>query len=377
MNGRNLTLATVAGIEIRVNISWIFIAILLSWALAQGYFPLVHEGLQQIDYWSLAIIAVLGLFASILVHELAHSLVARAYGMEIKSITLWMLGGMAEMRDEPPGPRVEFLMAIAGPATSFVLSGLFYLISHALGAAGTLGLLGVVAGYLGKLNLILAVFNLVPAFPLDGGRVARAIVWAKTGNFVHATDVATRLGSGFGLGLIVLGVLSMLTGLGFGGLWFVILGLFIRFAADASRAQVHTKQVLEGETVATTMTANPVCVPPDIPIAHLIEHYMYRYHFEFFPVVEHGQLLGSVSLHQVKRVPPCERPSTEVRAIFLPVTRENTIDQRETAAQALAQMQSTGQSLLMVTDRQAIVGVIAIRDIMKRVSIKSTLVAAV
>lgn len=373
MNSRNLTLATVFGIDVKVNVSWVFIAILLSWALAQGYFPVVHEGLAQINYWAMSIIAVLGLFASILVHEMAHSLVARTFGLEIKSITLWLLGGVAEMRDEPPHAGAEFLMAIAGPATSFVLAAMFYLVGALLSSTESLVLLGLVAAYLAKLNLVLAVFNLVPAFPLDGGRVARAVMWSMTGNFERATEIATRMGSIFGTLLIAAGVLSLLAGLGLGSLWLVILGLFIRFAADASRVQVHTKHALDGELVATRMTASPVSVSPEIPIAHLIEHYMFKYHFEFFPVVDNGVLVGSVSLHQVKRVPPCERSSTPVRAIALPLDDKNKINVDATAAQALAQMQSTGQSLLMVTDHHALVGVIGIRDILNLVSVKSAL----
>ena len=373
MLGGNLKLTTLFGIAIKVNVSWVFIAVLLSWALAQGYFPLVHEGLQQIDYWSMSIIAVLGLFASILLHELAHSIVARGFGMEIRSITLWLLGGMAEMRDEPPHPRAEFLMAIAGPATSFALAGLFYLVGVALDDGGTAALIGLVAAYLAKLNLVLAVFNLVPAFPLDGGRVARAAIWAATGNYDRATDIAALMGSIFGLSLIALGLIALVTGAGLSSLWLVILGLFIRFAADASRAQAHTKHVLDGERVADTMTADPVCVPPDIPVVHLIEHYMYKYPFEFFPVVDNGQLIGSVSLHEVKRVPPGERCVVPVRDITRPLADESTISSDASAAQALTRMQSTGQSLLMVTSGHAIVGVIAMRDILRLVSLKTTL----
>ena len=373
MLGGNLKLTTVFGIEIKVNVSWVFIAALLSWALAKGYFPVVHEGLQQIDYWSMSIIAVLGLFASILLHELAHSIVARAFGLEIKSITLWLLGGMAEMRDEPPTPKAEFLMAIAGPAASVSLAGLFYLTGAALGSGGSAALIGLVASYLAKLNLVLAIFNLAPAFPLDGGRVARAAIWSATGNYQRATDIASIMGSIFGLGLIALGLISLLTGMGLSSLWLVILGLFIRFAADASRAQAQAKHTLAGERVSDTMTANPICVSPDIPVAHLIEHYMYKYPFEFFPVVDNGQLVGSVSLHEVKRVPPGERGAIPVHQITRPLTDDHTIGIDASATQALAQMQATGQSLLMVTRGQAIVGVIAMRDILRLVTLKTTL----
>ncbi|WP_422025234.1 site-2 protease family protein [Pyruvatibacter mobilis] len=373
MFGKNLTLGRILGIEIRINVSWLFIAMLLSWALARGYFPAVHEGLQQIDYWSMGIVAVVGLFLSILLHELAHSVVAKAFGQDIKSITLWMLGGMAEMRDEPPSPRAEFLMAIAGPAASFVLAGLFHAIGAALAEDGSMALAGIVATYLGKLNLILAIFNLVPAFPLDGGRVARAALWAWTGDFTRATATAARMGSLFGLGLILLGVFALLAGGDLSGLWLVILGLFIRFAADASQARAETQHALEGEPLRRVMVPDPVVVAPDLTVAALIDGYIYRHAFEFFPVVEAGRLVGSVSLHEVRTVPPHARETTRVADILRPMTRDCVIDADASAAEALAHMQGTKRTLLMVVDGPRLVGVIALRDIMRLVSLKSVL----
>jgi len=371
--GKNLTIGRVLGIEIRINVSWLFIAMLLSWALARGYFPAVHEGLKQIDYWSMGIVAVLGLFLSILLHELAHSVVAKAFGQDIKSITLWMLGGMAEMREEPPGPRAEFLMAIAGPATSFVLAGLFHAIGAGLGPGSSMELAGIVATYLGKLNLILAIFNLVPAFPLDGGRVARAAIWAWTGNFDRATAIAARMGTLFGLTLIAFGVFVLLASGDLSGLWLVILGLFIRFAAEASQSRVQTQHALEGEQISRVMVPHPVTVPPDATVAELIDQYVYKYAFEFFPVVDGDRLLGSVSLHEVRQVPPDQRDSTRVLQIARVVEPDSVINLRKSAAEALSQMQSARRTLLMVVDGDALVGVIALRDLMRLISLKSVL----
>ena len=245
MIGASITLIEVFGIKIRVNISWAFIAILLAWGLAEGYFPTINEKLPEATYWWMSIVAVLGLFASILLHELAHSLVARAYGMEITGITLWLLGGIAELKGEPPSPKVELLMAIAGPAMSVFLGTFFWL------SAGVLqGFVSVatVLSYLGMLNLILAAFNMVPAFPLDGGRVARAIIWMHTGDYLAATKTAARMGSLFGLGLIAFGFLGLVTGAGLASLWWVVLGMFVRFAADSSNLQAQTKNVLAQKT---------------------------------------------------------------------------------------------------------------------------------
>lgn len=294
MNGKNLTLIEVFGIKIKVNISWVFIAVLLAWALAQGYFPTAYEGFSEATYWWMGVVAVFGLFLSILLHELAHSLVARAFGMEIKGITLWLLGGVAEMADEPPHPRAEFLMAIAGPLMSVALALVFLSLANAIEQEAELAAIGAVISYLGMLNLILAAFNLVPAYPLDGGRVARAVLWAWSGDYYYATSVAARLGSLFGLFLIVFGVLSAIGGAGLAGLWWVILGMFVRFAADASNFQLQATTALKGKLVREYMTLSPKTVSPDMSVAELVENWIYKHSFEFFPVVEAGHLLGSV-----------------------------------------------------------------------------------
>lgn len=373
MNGKNLTLIEVFGFKVKVNITWIFIAVLLAWALAQGYFPTVYEGLTPIAYWGMGIIAMLGLFTSIVLHELAHSVVARAFGMEIKSITLWLLGGLAEMADEPPHPTAEFLMAVAGPIMSVALALLFLTVAALFSTGGDVTPIGAILHYLGTLNLILAAFNMAPAFPLDGGRVVRAALWAWKGDYFWATSMATRMGSIFGLVLIALGIVAALIGAGFGALWWVIIGLFIRSAADASQFRLQAVHALTGRTVREYMTRNPIVVPPEITIADLIDNWIYKHSFEFFPVVEDSQLLGSVSLREVRQVPPDRRTSTKVDDIMLPRSPENTIQAGATAADAFTKMQGTGNSLLLVTSDGNLIGVIALKDIMKLIAITSEL----
>lgn len=375
MNGKSLTIIEILGLKIKVNITWVFIALLLSWALAQGYFPAVYEGFTKITYWWMGVTAVIGLFLSILLHELAHSVVARAFGMEIKGITLWLLGGVAEMADEPPNPRVEFLMAIAGPVVSVILA-LLFLTASSLTVGNGLTPFGAVLRYLGLLNFVLAAFNMIPAFPLDGGRVARAALWAWKGDYYWATRVASRMGSIFGLTLMVFGVVAALTGAGLSALWWVILGMFVRFSADAARFQMQTKQALLGKSVRDFMTSDPVAVSPDVTISNLIDNWIYKYAFEFFPVVEQGKLLGSVSLREVRQVSPDQRAKIRVGEIMLSPSPENTIEAGASAPDALTKMQGTGNSLLMVTSDGDLVGVIALKDLMKIIAITSQLASA-
>jgi len=370
MMGRNLTLIEILGIKIKVNISWVFIAVFLAWALAQGYFPTVYEGLSGATYWWMGIVGVLGLFLSILLHELSHSLVARAFGMEITGITLWLLGGVAELKDEPPSPKVEFLMAIAGPAMSVALGGVLLLVAGMIEGVTPIG---AVVRYLGTLNLILAAFNLVPAFPLDGGRVARAAIWMQTGDYARATDIAARMGSMFGLALILIGLLSAVSGAGFGGLWWVVLGIFIRFAADASRYQVQTKEALKGRRVRDLMTRAPVTISPDIVIADLIENWIYHHDFEFFPVVENGKLVGSVSLQEVRNVPADRRNVLRTGDVMRGFSPDQTIAPDAFASDVLKKMQAGGDSLLMVVDGSELVGVVALKDLLRFVAINATL----
>lgn len=370
MIGASITLIEVFGIKIRVNISWAFIAILLAWGLAEGYFPTIHEQLPQATYWWMSIVAVLGLFASILLHELAHSLVARAYGMEIRGITLWLLGGIAELKGEPPSPKVELLMAIAGPLMSVFLGTLFWMSSGALESFVSVA---TVLSYLAMLNLILAAFNMVPAFPLDGGRVARAVIWMRTGDYLAATKTAARMGSLFGLGLIAVGLMGLFTGAGFASLWWVILGMFVRFAADSSNFQAKTKNVLAQKPVRDFMTPNPVTVPAETTVADLIKNYIYHYDFEFFPVKDSGRVVGSVSLQDVKALPLDRHSNTRVRDIMKPITANATVNPRDLAADVLARMQETGASLLMVMERDDLVGVISTKDLLRIVAIQSAL----
>lgn len=370
MFGHSVTLFEIFGFRVKVDLSWVFIALFIAWSLAQGFFPAVYEGLPPLTYWWMAVAGVIGLFFSLIFHELAHSLVARLFGLEIRGITLWVFGGVAEMEGEPKAPRAEFWMAIAGPVSSLVLAGLFEAVSALLKEVDGAAALAAVAGYLGLLNLVLAVFNLMPAFPLDGGRVLRAALWHIRGNFFDATRIATRSGVFFGFLLMAAGAVMMLRGNLVGGIWWVLIGLFLRGAASASYFQTSATRALARQTVAQFMTRNPVTVGPEVTLADLVERYMYRHHVDLFPVVRDGALLGAVSAAQVKQVPREEWGIVRVSAVAVPAGADNTIDASAGAETALALMRKSGNGRLLVTEGGRLAGVVALKDLLNYLTLR-------
>ena len=237
MTGRGIKLFNLMGFEVRLHSSWLILAVLVAWSLAGGFFPYRFPGYSQEDYWAMALGGLTGLLFSIVIHEFAHSVVARHYGIPMRGITLFIFGGVAEMGDEPPNAKSEFLMAIAGPLTSFAVGACSFAIAAGIAAAGSPGVAAVFS-YLAWINTVLGLFNLVPAFPLDGGRVLRAAIWAKRQDLVAATRIASRIGSGFGIFLMLLGAWNVLRGNMVGGVWWILIGLFVRDASRMSYQQV-------------------------------------------------------------------------------------------------------------------------------------------
>lgn len=370
MFGRQVTLFELFGFKVQIDMSWVFLAVLVTWSLAAGFFPLVHEGLPLSTYWWMAIAGALGLFGSLIFHELSHSLVARRYGIPIKGITLFIFGGVAHMDEEPPSAKSEFLMAIAGPIASVLLSLGFY----ALLQAGTayqfpVPVLGV-AKYLSFINGLLAAFNLIPAFPLDGGRVFRAALWRWKGDLRWATRSASMVGSGFGILLITLGLLSVVRGAFIPGIWWALIGMFLRAAAKASYVQVLSRQIFEGEPVRRFMTVSPVTVTPDLTLRALVDNYVYRYLHEMYPVASDSRLIGCIRAKQVSSVPREEWDRRTVRDVLTPCSAENTVSADTDAIKALSIMKRTGNSRLLVTEKDRLIGILVMKDMLKFFSLK-------
>jgi Zn-dependent protease/CBS domain-containing protein len=370
MFGRSFKLFTLFGFDVKIDWSWIVIAVLITWSLAQGYFPHYHEGLSSSTYWWMGVFGALGLFASIVFHEFSHSLVARRYGLPMKGITLFIFGGVAEMQEEPANAKTEFLMAFAGPASSIVIGGVFYGIYRAAEAGGWPVPVTGIFGYLALINWVLAAFNLLPAFPLDGGRVLRSALWKWKGDLRSATRQAAWVGSGFGFGFIGLGVLSFLSGSLIGGIWWFMIGIFLRYAAQSSYQQVLTRRALEGDFVRDFMQKEPVTVPPDTSIRDLVENYVYKFHFKMFPVSEDGRLTGCISTRELKDIPRERWDRLTVGEASGRCSPDNTVSPGTNALQALNRMSRTGKSRLMVVEGDRLVGVLALKDILNYLSTK-------
>jgi len=375
MNGRSITLFELLGFKIRVDISWIFLALLVTWSLAKGVFPAWYEdeGLSETTFWWMGIAGMAGLVFSLIFHELSHSLVARHYGLPIKGITLFIFGGVAEMTEEPKSAKVEFRMAIAGPLASFALALAFHLLAQLGAAQGLPVAVTGVLGYLAFINLLLGGFNLIPAFPMDGGRMLRAALWYWRGDLRQATRIASGAGKGFGMALMLLGLLNVVTGNFIGGMWWFLIGLFVRNAAEASYQQLIVRRLFEGEPVRRFMTHETVAVPPGLPLRSFVEDYVYEYHYDLFPVVSGQRLVGCVATRQLKTIQRQEWERLTVGDLMMPCTAENTVDPGMDAIEAMSLMRRSGVSRLIVAVGDRLVGIVVLKDMLELFSLKMDL----
>jgi Zn-dependent protease/CBS domain-containing protein len=373
MFGESFRLFRIFGFEVRANVSWLFLALLITWSLAGALFPFVYPDLSSSTYWLMGLVGMAGLFFSLLFHELSHSLVARSYGLPVGGITLFLFGGMAELQAEPRQPREEFWMAIAGPIASVFLGAVFYLLSGLMLGLGAPPHVAGVAFYLGFINVLLAVFNMAPGFPMDGGRVLRAVLWQWKGDLRWATHWASRFGQVFGLLLVMLGIASFLTGNFIGGMWWFLIGLFIRGAAIASYQHLLTQLALKGQTVRRFMTTDPVTVPAEATLQDFVDQYLYHHAFDLFPVVRDGRLAGYVSLRQAKAIPRAEWGRTRVGDVSHKIGEAYTVDADADANEALDQMQRNASSRLVVTEGDRVVGMLVLKDLLRFLQIRSEL----
>jgi Zn-dependent protease/CBS domain-containing protein len=365
MNG-NIRLGKALGIPIELNPSWFLIFFLVVWSLGAQVFPAWQPGLGATAYWAMGLLTALVLFGSLLFHEMAHSLMSRRFGVEVKRITLFLFGGVSESPEEMPSARAEFWIAIVGPLSSFALALGFFGLSYASRGLGGPEALSAALGWLGVVNTALAVFNLVPGFPLDGGRVVRAAVWARTGDLRRATRWASYGGQAFATILMGVGIARLLGGNWFGGLWMAFLGWLLFQAAQGSYTQVKVKQALNRVRVAELMSPEVVTLPPGATLREAVEQAFMRLAYGGYPVVdEAGRLLGMVTRAQVKAVPADRWDVVTVAEAMVPVDRLPVVTPDEPAGDRLETLMGEGLGRLPVVEDGRVVGVLSQTDLIR------------
>lgn len=358
--GGTMRVLTIRGIPINVHVSWLVIYGLITWTLATGYFPRALPDLPAAAHWANGLLAAFLLFVSVLLHELSHSFVATAHGLSVRGITLHVFGGVSHLEDEAPSPRAEFLIAVVGPITSFAIAAVLWAIS----AAGLVqpAWAQAVVTYLVLVNVAVGIFNLVPGFPLDGGRLLRAALWKWKGSLGQATYIASRVGVGFAFALMGLGVWQILGGAVLGGVWFIIIGMFLRGAADASYSQMALREALARLPVRDIMTREVVTVRSEATVEQLADAF-WSHHVTSFPVVDGGTVRGIASLHQVHEVPPEQRTQRRVRELMRPLTDELIVGPDDSVFNALAKATRNQLGRLAVLNDSRLVGYLSLKDI--------------
>jgi Zn-dependent protease/predicted transcriptional regulator len=365
-----LRLFTILGFEISIDLSWLIIALLVTYSLAQGVFPHYYPSLSPVTHWLMGLVGAVLFFGSIIFHEFWHSLVARRHGLPMRGITLFLFGGVAEMGDEPRRPGVELMTAIAGPAASVVLGAGFYGL-HAMGkdVGWPLPVLGVLI-YLAFINWILAAFNMLPAFPLDGGRVLRSLLWSWRGDLRWATRMASGAGSIFGILLMVYGGINMLMMNVVGGLWYVFIGLFLRGAAQSAYQQVVIRELTAGKKVRDLMRRDPVTAAPSLSLERFVEEFVYRHNTEIFPVTQDGRLIGCIDLDRVRRVPRQEWERRTVGDLATGCAQENTISPDADISQARSRLARSGGRGLLVVENGQLAGLLDRQDLERFLAVR-------
>jgi len=345
------------GIEVNVDYSWFVVFFLVTFSLASEYFPQSFGGWPSLAYWLLGGATALLFFLSVLAHELAHSVVSQALGTPVEDITLFIFGGAARISDEPRSASEEFWMALVGPLTSLVLAACFGAVWLASGQR--LPYIHAVSMWLTTINLSVAVFNLIPGFPLDGGRVFRSIVWAVTGDLRRSTRVAVALGRLVAYGFILLGIVQAFRGQWVNGVWMAFIGLFIENAAMASYRRVALREMLAGHTVRDVMTADCAAVPSHLTLDVLVEGLLLPSGKRCFPVREAGHAIGLLTIHHLRDVPREEWPTTRVSEVMIPWDQLKTADPDEALEAAMTRMGAEDVNQLVVVQDGELVGMVA------------------
>jgi Zn-dependent protease/CBS domain-containing protein len=369
-NGRvvngNIRLGRVGGVEVRINWSWLVIFALIVWSLADGVFPSQNPGLSNGVHLAMAIVAALLFFASLLLHELGHAWQARREGLEIDGITLWLFGGVSQFKSRFPSAGAEFRIAVAGPFVSLILGVGFVL----LALAGLPSAVDGVAAWLGYINLTLLVFNLIPALPLDGGRMLRAALWQRRRDLAWATRVATDIGRGFAYLFIVLGIAMFIFQGSFSGAWLAFIGWFLLQAATGEARYIATEAALAGLRVRDLMVRNPATIDGDLTLGRFMEEVARSPHFATYPVVDAERPIGLLAFRSVAAVPRSEWDWRRVRDAMTPLDQVQILTEDETAVDALGALSSSTSNRGLVVENGHLAGLLSITDLTRAFEVR-------
>ena len=369
----SVRLFKIYGIEIRLDYSWFIIFALIAYYFGFGYFPRVLPALKPGYMIIITIITTLLFFFSVLFHEMSHSIVAIKNGVPVKRISLFIFGGMAQIEKEPDTPQSEFIIAIAGPAASFFLAAVFGII---WAFAKNIGVIGEPVKYLALINIILGVFNLLPGYPLDGGRVLRSIVWKISGSLKRATFVASTAGRVIGFMIIAVGIFFFFVGNLLNGIWLVFIGWFLQTSSQMSYRQLIFETSIKGIKIKNIVNKNVTSVPGDITIEDLVNNYFMKYKYGRFPVVEDFEserLIGVISLHDIKNVPSEGWKSTKVGDIVKSVSENEKVSMSMEVSDAIKRMSKDSLSHLVVVSGNKLIGIITKSDVMRFIKLRSEL----
>lgn len=366
----SIKIGTIQGINIKLNYSWFIIFVLITWSLANGYLPSQYPDKSSNFYWFIGGASALLLYISILIHELAHSTIAIKRGLDIKNITLHFFGGVSQINEESSDPKTEAYMAAVGPLTSIVIGGILLLIDYIIGA-NLPDTVEAVLRYGGYVNVGLAFFNMIPAFPMDGGRVLRAIIWNRNKNLIKSTRIASNVSNVISIIFMLLGFYSMFTFGTLDGLWLVFIGLFINSASKMGLSQTIISEALGEKTVSSIMTREVRTVKPDLSIQELIEEWFSVYKHQGYPVMENDNVIGIITIEDVRNVDKNNRGSITVRDVMRSQEELVTVSPDDKASDALMKMASNNVGRLPVIENGRLVGIITRSDINKTIQLST------
>ncbi len=356
--------ARIRGIEIRVNWSVLLIGTLIAWSLADSILPEIADGYSTTEYWVAGVLATIAFFAALVGHEMGHSLVAIDEGVSVEGITLWLFGGVAQLDRSPDSPRSALRIAGAGPIVSFAIGIIALTASVVLS-----GLVGATIAWFGLINVALAVFNLLPAFPMDGGRLYQAWLWRRTGSEHAATKKAADVGQGVGGVMVLLGLLEVLLGEAIGGFWLVMVGWFVREAARSELHHVEVERPLRSIQVSEVMSPDPVKIESDTSIAEFVAGALFRGRHAAYPVAHGNEVIGLIRLNQVQNVEPDLRATTTVADIATPIEDLVVAEPHSAVSELLSRLGQHQDRRALVFDHGDLVGIVAPSDITRLVAV--------